>query len=272
MIAIQGHLSRGHEVIQILESLGGKNDAHLKGNSSDYYYIDDNFKKVIHCHSQAYVDQYCKKYTLEEFKKEFPFKIGDRIVSLTTGLIGTIIKFSKNGVYHFKYDNGINSYASASYLKLYKEMERNVTLTLSKVKEWHRKGGELKEIALQAYSEEELTKIELPKTWEEFCEKYPVKKGECVLESEDRISATPWNISIRRLKTWIPSKKSAEAHLALMQLEQLRDCWRQGWEPIWDISEKWCIRLWGNELSIGITTNISRFLTFPTRENDRSFS
>jgi hypothetical protein len=51
----------------------------------------------------------------------------------------------------------------------------------------------------------------------------------------------------------------------------LRNCWWNGWEPIWDISEKWCIRLWGNELSIGIATNISRFLTFPTKEMAEEF-
>ena len=40
---------------------------------------------------------------------------------------------------------------------------------------------------------------------------------------------------------------------------------------IWDRSEKWCIRLWGNAFEIGITTNISRFLTFPTKEMAREF-
>ena len=53
---------------------------------------------------------------------------------------------------------------------------RNIALTLDKAKEWYKQGGELKEVALQAFSENELTKIELPKTWEEFCENYP--KGE----------------------------------------------------------------------------------------------
>ena len=98
-----------------------------------------------------------------------------------------------------------------------------------------------------------------------------LKRGECIIESEDRISVSPWAINVRRLKTWIPSKKSAEAHLALIQLEQLRNCWWNGWEPIWDCSEKWCIRLWGNELTIGTTKNISRFLTFPTKEMAEEF-
>lgn len=37
-IAIQGHPTRGKEVIQILESLGGKNRASLKGDYKSGYY------------------------------------------------------------------------------------------------------------------------------------------------------------------------------------------------------------------------------------------
>jgi hypothetical protein len=40
-IAIKGHESRGKEVIQILESLGGVNGCSLKGKlASLYYYIN----------------------------------------------------------------------------------------------------------------------------------------------------------------------------------------------------------------------------------------
>ena len=39
-----------------------------------------------------------------------------------------------------------------------------------KAKEWYKKGGELKEIALQAFTEKEL--YSLPKSWKEFCDKY----------------------------------------------------------------------------------------------------
>ena len=40
----------------------------------------------------------------------------------------------------------------------------------------------------------------------------------------------------------LPNKQAAEAHLALMQLHQLRDCYRQGWEPNWsDGEDKYCI-------------------------------
>ena len=109
--------------------------------------------------------------------------------------------------------------------------ERNITLTLDKAKEWYNKGGELKEIALQAFTEKELNP--LPRSWEEFCRDYPIRQGECILESEDKIIAIPRDAGKRVYKNWIPSKKSAEAHLAMIQLEQLRNYWRQGWVPDW---------------------------------------
>lgn len=244
-IAIQGHPTRGKEVIQILESLGGKNIHGLNGNGKDYehyYHIDS---RSIITLSSKYDLHNCKFYTLEEFEKVYPFKIGDRVISLTTGSIGTITKFSENGIYYFKYDNGISTLALASYLKLYKEMkeERNVTLTLDKAKEWYKKGGELREIALQAFSEKEL--ISLPKSWEEFC-----KQG-------NPIASWRYNMPIK--------------YQALFKLEQLRDCWWNGWEPEWDASHKYAIKNSKNALCIICACNISAFLVFPTMKMAKEF-
>lgn len=281
-IAIRGHVSRGIEVIQILESLGGKNNALFTGSEEHWYFINPNgyirkdYKSVL---------QYkgFKTYTLEEFEKEFPFKIGDRVISLITGLIGTITTFSENKIYHFKYDTGIYSFTIAEHLKLYKEMkeERNITLTLSKAKEWYKKGGELREVALQAYSEEELTKVELPRTWEEFCEKYPIQDHEAFINFTNSSIIICKECAGSGLGIWMRkpekdrckcvSQKSAEAHLAMIQLEQLRNCWWNGWEPIWDVSQKYCIYLSSNEIQVRICTNVPRFLTFPTREIAEEF-
>ena len=43
--------------------------------------------------------------------------------------------------------------------------KRNIELTIEKAREWYQKGGELREIALQAFAEIEL--LPLPRTWEE---------------------------------------------------------------------------------------------------------
>ena len=220
-IAIKANPSRGKEIISLLETLGDTKTT-LSGDGELYtYYIDDN--NVIRYNDAP---KNYKVYTLEEFEKEFPFKIGDRVITITTNLRGIITNLKENGWYYVKCDNGHFVYIFRQHLKLYKEMkeERNITLTLEKAKEWYQKGGELKEIALQAFTEKELTKTDLPKTWEEFCENYPVQSGECWLGSCDEIYKKTYDKE-RIYKNWIPSIKSAEAHLAMIQLEQLRDCY-----------------------------------------------
>ena len=72
-----------------------------------------------------------------------------------------------------------------------------------------------------------------PKTWEEFCERYPVKKGEAyLLASTDGVFTAEENYTGQRLsKIWCTSEKEAEAFLALMQLRQLRKAWVGDWKP-----------------------------------------
>ena len=272
-IAIQGHPTRGKEVIQILESLGGKNTHKLHGKGKDcvyYYHIDS-------CGVIAFSSKYdlCnhKFYTLEEFEKEFPFKIGDKVIDYegdTAVITGSAYIEEKIG-YSLQYENGRGT-ATPRMLKPYKEMkeERNITLTLEKAKEWYKKGGELKEVALQAYSKEELNP--LPRSWKEFCDNYPVRKGETWLGVQDNINDCIDDLQPRYYKNWIPSKKSAEAHLAMIQLEQLRNCWRNGWKLDWndDQQAKYCI-VHSQEFKIHILYETRRFLSFPTPEMRNAF-
>ena len=75
-------------------------------------------------------------------------------------------------------------------------------------------------------------KPQLPKTWEEFCSQNPVKRCEFIIDVNSNILEPNWRArNIYEDKYVLPSKKAAEAHLALMQLHQLRDCYRQGWKP-----------------------------------------
>ena len=255
-IAIQANPNRGKEIISLLETLGGTKTTLIGDGELYTYYIDDN--NVIRYNDAP---KNYKVYTLEEFEKEFPFKIGDKVTIITNTPYKIVALEYYMGKLSYKLDNGLNY--NPKVLTPYKEMkeEINITLTLDKAKEWYQKGGELKEIALQAFTEKEL--IALPRSWEEFATNYARRGYYISSDGKPLMCASSGKLSSPHV---CPSKESAEAHLAMIQLEQLRNCWWNGWEPIWDRSEKWCIRLWGNELNIGITTNISRFLTFPTRE------
>ena len=222
-IAIKGHASRGKEIIQILRSLGATsyNTYDTCSHPEWCWYINKN--REITCDPKRSMCGY-KLYTLEEFEKEFPYKIGDKVTIITNTPYKIVALEYYMGKLSYKLDNGLNY--NPKVLTPYKEMkeERNITLTLEKAKEWYNKGEELREIALQAFTEKELTKTDLPKTWEEFCENYPVQSGECWLGSCDEIYKKTYDKE-RIYKNWIPSRKSAEAHLAMIQLEQLRDCY-----------------------------------------------
>ena len=78
-------------------------------------------------------------------------------------------------------------------------------------------------------------KPQFPKTWEEFCEQNTIKRSECYLDTSSCI-IDMWDgkRDISSDRNVLPSKEATEAHLALMQLHQLRDCYREGWEPNWN--------------------------------------
>ena len=122
-------------------------------------------------------------------------------------------------------------------------------------------------------------KPQLPKTWEEFCSQNPIKKGEFYVGVNCNILEPGWEIrDIYGDKHILPNLKAVEAHLALMQLHQLRDCYRQGWKPnLKDSANKYGIQLAYNSISSSIELRVlwyqqvSTFLSFPTRELAEEF-
>lgn len=118
-------------------------------------------------------------------------------------------------------------------------------------------------------------KPELPKSWEEFCEKYPKVKKEYYIRNDSTIEVA-YNsyrdaVEDRNL---LPTKKAAEAHLALMQLHQLRDCYRQGWVPDWNNASqnKYYIANTRNyPFSIYRNNDCMHFLAFQSEEVAKEF-
>ena len=117
-------------------------------------------------------------------------------------------------------------------------------------------------------------KPQLPKTWEEFCENYPCKKDECYIDLNCQIVRLVYEIDRYKVsyKNLLPSKQAAEAHLALMQLHQLRDCYRQGWIPDWKNNyPKYSIVRKDKQYSIAYYLGTPCFLSFPTCEIAEEF-
>ena len=84
-------------------------------------------------------------------------------------------------------------------------------------------------------------KPKLPKTWEEFCKQNKVK-----------IQVT-------------------EQHLPLIQLHQLRDCYRQGWTPTLGKVSFGIVRSVEGDLGFENFVHPSRFLTFQSEEIAQEF-
>lgn len=114
---------------------------------------------------------------------------------------------------------------------------------------------------------------QLPKTWEEFCNQNKEKENECYIDNTSYIREAYGGVRQKIVdRNVLPSKRAAEQHLALMQLHQLRDCYRQGWKPNFlDDSKKWCIIKNNNILSIDWAINYSVFLSFQTKEIAEEF-
>lgn len=118
-------------------------------------------------------------------------------------------------------------------------------------------------------------KKELPRSWEEFCRNYPCKKDECFIttscglylarERDERHVTCDRNL--------LPSKEAAEAHLAYMQLHQLRDAWREGWLPDWTDEDqtKYVILNTAGEFTIRGFYTMSCFLAFQDEKRAKDF-
>ena len=243
-IAIQGHPTRGKEVIQILESLGGRNAFNYNGDFiRTAYFIGMDYSIYGFCADSPKVG--FKVYNLEAFETQFPFKIGDKVTIVGSPDFPKVITKMvwDCGEILYSFEGLNNTWFGAKALKKFEmKEERNIKLTLEKAKEWYKKGGELKEIALQAFTEKELNP--LPRSWKEFSYKYKVS---------DMRYAMPFK------------------YMALWKLEQLRNCWWNGWEPEWNASHKYAIINLQGEITVLGCSNVATFLAFPTREMAEEF-
>lgn len=124
----------------------------------------------------------------------------------------------------------------------------------------------------------EYEKHELPKTWEEFCDKYHIKEKEVFINSASDIdNLRSYSTRTFRLcdtdKNLCTSKQEAEAFLALMQLRQLRKCYVGDWEPNWLDCRipKYSITYIEGVLSIFDTVTVQRSMSFPNSKLAKQF-
>ena len=105
----------------------------------------------------------------------------------------------------------------------------------------------------------------LPRSWEEFCATHDITMSEYFIGETGNIFNSNSGKRIPEIsKTILPTEQAAEAHLAYMQLHQLRNAWREGWTPDWmdNTQAKFAIIYNKNEHIVFDCRFINRFLSF----------
>ena len=116
-IAIEKHKNRGIEVIELLEMLGGNNIYNLTGNDDCAYYVIEYGE--IRIGEYIFGNETYKFFTLEEFYKKYPYKVGDRVLIPEYESEGRIDQMIWNGyeVDYMVYRNGCNEWYNVEELK-----------------------------------------------------------------------------------------------------------------------------------------------------------
>lgn len=77
-LAIKGHPTRGKEVMELLEMMGGKNsNGFICSSPNRFYYILNEYFCLDYIDSEE-INKY-KIFTLEEFLEKYPFKVRDKV-------------------------------------------------------------------------------------------------------------------------------------------------------------------------------------------------
>ena len=141
---------------------------------------------------------------------------------------------------------------------------RQIELSLDTAKRWYEQGGEYRDIALTAFKEHELIGDRLPKTWQEYC----VKHGG-VGNKIDESLGSAYTIINRYV---FLDYKQTQAYIAKMMLHLLRDEYRQGWKPNYNIRQDKYTIVYSNNWGLTVVIyQTPRFLSFQSREIAEEF-
>ena len=265
-LAIKGHATRGKEVIEILEMLGGKNVANHDGSSERSFYFLNN---TIICSS------YCSGkilgidcYTLEEFLEKFPYKVGDKVkCARINDFIGRIINArwddNENQIIYVVEWNDITKSTLtyfANGLQPYKEetMEDIIKIDIPKGYEFAGFDDDKQQVVFEKIG------CQYPKTYEECCEALLLKPERATysvsgLEYKRHLIVNLQRLLICRDAYW----KIAGEQMGL----------GKPWEPDWSNGDetKFCIYTTQNIISLDLFGVDNKILAFPTEEMRDAF-
>ena len=126
-LAIKGHPTRGKEVIQLLEMLGGNNRYSIDAIKDDcvYFVLNDRNKTICSLKFNQVRPQQFIIYSLEDFEEKFPYKVGDKVKVITKSnnvyKIKEMMWNNKEIVYALSYGESIICWYNTAELRPHKE-------------------------------------------------------------------------------------------------------------------------------------------------------
>lgn len=284
-LAIKGHKNRGEEVIQILEMLGGKNELQHKGTDSNKLYIIKNGE----IHLNFTIFDYCfKVFTIEEFLKKFPYKVGDKVQLKNATSCGFIYEITEMEWKYDKVEYTISVMGTpykeihfAEELQPYKEetfgeciaktidiclfgekekMEEQITIDIPKGYEFTRIDSQ--KIVLKKI------KTKYPKTYEECCDVLNIETNR-IIEYDECLGyrdITQYDTNLlTQIEYFRRLRICRDAYWKLAAEELGLD---KPWEPDWtdNSQKKFTICYYQGEISLTNGPNVHRLLAFPTAE------
>ena len=261
-LAIKEHPTRGKEVIEILEMLGGKNLNNLDGASNMYYLIGLIVPTILAA-GKLELDKSHEQFTyftLEEFEKKFPYKIGDKVcyqpnLQIDTICISEIIsmKWADNSVIYFT-SNGHSLHACD--LQHYKKetIEEIIKIDMPKGYEFDGIDDDNQQVVFEKIG------YQYPKTYEECCEVLNLGEDGNLYTKGHQASLIQdfHKLFICRAAYW----KIAGEQMGL----------GKPWKPDWNnVSDKHCIYFVSGEIWLTECQTRQCTLAFPTAEMRDAF-
>ena len=122
-LAILGHKTRGKEVIEILEMLGGTNVRNYKADYDSLCFYISKITSIIYygwansCYDNLTV------FTLEEFLEKYPYKVGDRVKTIygKIGIVSKPIWSNRDNCIRYELEADTDSFYFINELQPYKE-------------------------------------------------------------------------------------------------------------------------------------------------------
>lgn len=262
-LAIQGHATRGNEVIALLEMLGGIDSGFFSGNETDRFYYIEVDKGICFIDSVVEHLDFCK-LTLEQFLERYPYKVGDRVANVygASGKVYVMKWIDDEIQYRLNFGHHTSGWYGADELQPIEEKESMETAKIT--------------ITLQHHWNKDKIELDVTKDYEikEENGKYYVVKKQLQYPKT----------FIEVLNFWHPNRQLEDDYQRCYKkdlIEKFQDLlyardayWKiagmemglgKSWKPDWNnISDKHCIYVVGMEMWLKECQTRQCNLAFPT--------